>query len=68
MKESRKHVCIIERPSKLVYIYHALLVQKGSRRSQRERSERRRNIEGAVMEALNWFCCLLFFIFINISD
>jgi hypothetical protein len=61
-------VCGIERPSKLVYIYHALLVLKMGERE--EKSEERRIGEtekGAVMEALNRFCCLLFFIFINIS-
>jgi hypothetical protein len=51
-------VCGIERPSKLVYIYHTLLVQTEGRRG---RSQRRRNREEAVMEALN--PVLLFVIF-----
>jgi hypothetical protein len=42
MKESRKHACGNERPSKLVYIYHALLVQKGEAKGE----EKRRNREG----------------------
>jgi hypothetical protein len=67
MKESRKHVCGIERLSKLVYIYHALLVLKGGRSREEAIGAIGETKKGAVMEALDRFCCLLFFIFINIS-
>jgi hypothetical protein len=45
MKESRKHVCGIERPSKLVYIYHALLVLKRGEREEKPEERRKGETE-----------------------
>jgi hypothetical protein len=55
-------MCGIERPSKLIYIYHALLVLKVGEAEGEARGETEKR---AIMEALDRFCCLLFFI--NIS-
>jgi hypothetical protein len=43
-------------------------VLKRGEREEKPEERRRGEIEkGVVMDALNRFCCLLFFIFINIS-
>jgi hypothetical protein len=59
MKESRKHVCGIERPSKLVYIYHALLVLK---RGEPEEKPEEKLIRGQLWRLLTGFvvCYFLF--------
>lgn len=63
MKESREHVCGIERLGKLVYIYHALLVLKEGkpRRSEGEKPEEKQ-IRGQLWRLSTGFvvCYFLF--------
>jgi hypothetical protein len=43
------------------------VLKRGEQEEKPEERKRGETEKGAVMEALNRFCCLLFFIFINIS-
>jgi hypothetical protein len=43
------------------------VLKRGEREEKPEERRKGETDKGAVMVALNRFCCLLFFIFINIS-